>query len=179
MESFMKWTEFTKEQIDMATETLPIKKTDSIFGEIDKMRDRVMKRAYEIFDGKGQFFGGDLDNWLQAEHELLFEPSIELSEKDNEFFVNVAVPGMEPKDLEIEVTAEDLLVKGKTRHEHQENKGKVHTCEFQSGSLFRTIHFPKKVNPDKVKAEFKNGMLHFKAPIAEEQHAKKVMIEAA
>jgi HSP20 family protein len=163
----------------MATETLPIKKRESIFDEIEKVRDRIMRRAYEIFDGTGRSFGKDLDDWLQAERELLWMPAIELREEDDELFINVAAQGMEAKDLAIEVTPEDVLVKGETHHEHKEEKGKVHTCEFRSGSLFRTIHLPKKIDPDKVKAEFKNGMLLLKAPIAEEQRSRKVKIEAA
>jgi HSP20 family protein len=163
----------------MATETLPIKKTESIFDEMEKMRDRIMRRAYEIFDWNGRSFGKELDDWLQAERELLWKPSVELREKDDEFLIEVAVPGIEAKDLNIEVTPEDVLVRGEIRHDHKEEKGKVHTCEFQSGSLFRTIHLPKKIDPDKVKAEFKNGILNLKAPIAEEQRAKKVKIEAA
>ena len=86
---------------------------------------------------------------------------------------------MEAKDLNIEITPDDVLVKGETYHEHKEEKGKVHTCEFRSGSLFRTIHLPRKIDPDKVKAEFNNGMLRLKAPIAKEQQAKTVQINAA
>ena len=163
----------------MATETLPIRKSESIFDEIQKMNDRIMRRAYDIFTGNGGIFGKDLDNWLAAERELLWKPPIELREEDDEFLVNIAVPGIEAKDLEIEVTTEDLLVKGDAHHEHKEEKGKVHTCEFESGRLFRTIRFPKKIDPDKVKTEFKNGILRIKVPIAQEQRAKKVRIEAA
>jgi HSP20 family protein len=163
----------------MATESLPVKKSHSVLDQLQKVQDRIMQRAYEIFDGNGQIFGRDLDNWLQAETELLWKPAIELSEKDNEFLVKVAVPGVDAKDLNVEVTPEELLVKGESRHEQEEKKGKIHTTEIRSGSIFRTIRFPKKVNPDKVKAEFKNGMLTLTAQVAEEQQAKKVNIEAA
>jgi HSP20 family protein len=138
-----------------------------------------MCRAYDIFAGNGAIFGKDLDNWLAAERELLWKPAIELREKDNEFLVDVAMPGIDVKALEIEVTPDDVLIKGETPHEHKENKGIVHTCEFKAGSVFRTIHFPKQIDADNVKAEFKNGILHLKAPIAEEQRAGKVKIEAA
>jgi HSP20 family protein len=163
----------------MATETLPVKKTESIWDEMEKMHDRIVSRAYEIFDGNGQILGKDLDDWLQAERELLWEPSIELAEKDDEFLVRAAVPGMEAKDIQVEVTADDLLVKAETRHEHKEEKGKVYKCEFESGRLFRQIQFPKRIDPDKVKAEFKNGMLTITASIAKEQQTKKIAIAAA
>jgi HSP20 family protein len=159
--------------------TLPVRKSESIFDEIEKMNDRIMRRAHEIFLGNGSIFGQDLDNWFAAERELVWKPAIELHEKDDELFVNVAVSGVDPKDIEIEITPEDLLVKGEVRHEHTEDKGTVHTCEFASGHLFRTIHLPERIDPNKVKAEFKNGMLHLKAPIAKEQRARKVAAEAA
>ena len=161
------------------SETVPIKKTVSLFDELNLMRERIMQRAFEIFDSNGQVFGRDLDDWLQAERELTWNPSIELEEKDNEFRLLIGVPGVDPKDIDIEVTAEDILVKAEVRHEHEEKKGKVHVCEFASGNFFRTIHLPKRIDPDKVKAEFKSGMLTLKAEIAEEVQAKNISVGVA
>ena len=160
-------------------ETLPIRRSNSIFDEIDRMQDRVMRRAYDIFSSNGGIFGRDIEDWLQAERELVWKPAIELEEKDDEFLLQIATPGVDPKDIDIEVTPEDILVKAEVHHEHKEKKGEVYACEFASGNLFRSIHLPKRIDPDKVKAEFKNGMLSLKAPVAEEARAKKVTIEAA
>jgi HSP20 family protein len=156
-----------------------VQKKDSFWEQIQKMEDRIMRRAYDIFRGTGSEFGKDLDNWLAAERELVWKPPIELEEKDNQFKVQVAVAGVDPRDLKVEVTSEELLVKGETKTEKKEEKGEVHTSEFQSGSLFRSIRFPKKIDADKVKAEIKNGLLTITAPIAEEAKARKVDIHAA
>lgn len=160
-------------------ETLPIKKAKSIFDEMERMQERIMRRAYDIFTSNGGIFGRDIADWLQAERELVWKPSIELEEKDNEFRLQVAVPGVDPKDIDIEVTPEYILVKAEVHHEHKEEKGEVYACEFAFGNLFRSIHLPKKIDPDKVKAEFKNGLLSLKAPVAEEMRAKTVTVEAA
>ena len=160
-------------------ETLPVRKSKSIFDEMDRMRDRIMRRAYDIFSSNGGIFGRDIDNWFQAEQELVWKPPIELEEKDDEFLLQVATPGVDPKDIDIEVTPEDILVKADVHHEHKEKKVDVYACEFASGNLFRSIHLPKRIDPDKVKAEFKNGMLSLKAPVAAEARAKKVTVEAA
>ena len=160
-------------------ETLPIRRSKSIFDEIDRMQDRVVRRAYDIFSSNGGIFGRDIEDWLQAERELVWKPAIELEEKDDEFRLQIATPGVDPKDIDIEVTPEDILVKAEVHHEHKAKKGEVYACEFASGNLFRSIHLPKRIDPDKVKAEFKNGMLSLKAPVAEEARAKKVSIEAA
>jgi HSP20 family protein len=156
-----------------------VQKTESVWDQLQKIEDRIMRRAYDIFRGNGSVFGKDLDNWLAAERELVWKPAIELKEKDNQFEVKVAVAGIDAKDLIVEVTAEDVLVKGETKSEKKEEKGEVHTSEFQSGSLFRSIHFPKKVDADKVKAEVRNGLLTIVAPIAEEAKARKVNVQAA
>ena len=156
-----------------------VQKTESVWDQLQKMEERIMRRAYDIFHGNGGAFGKDLDNWLTAERELIWKPAIELKEKDTQFEVKIAVAGVDPKDLQVEVTSEDLLVKGETKTEKKDEKGEIHTSEFQSGSLFRSIHFPKKVDTDKVKAEVKNGLLTIVAPIAEEAKAKKVNVQAA
>jgi|SRR5215470_14946245 len=162
----------------MATQTLPVRKAESVFDEIERLNQQIMRRAYEIFAAGGGV-SNELDNWLSAERELVWKPAIELRERNKEFLIYIAVPGIDPADVSVEVTPDLLLVKGEFRHEHAEEEGEVHTCEFEAGSLFRVISFPKRVDPDKVKADFKNGILRVKASIAEEQKLKKVAIEAA
>jgi HSP20 family protein len=163
----------------MGTEVISIRKTESLLDTIQKTNDRITRRAYEIFKDNGSVLGRDLDHWLMAERELVWKPPIEVNERDGELYINVAMAGMQPKDLEIEITPDDLLVRGDVRREHNESTGTVHTCEFVSGSLFRAIHFPKRVDPNKAKAEFQNGMLYLKTPVAEEQRTRKTTAEAA
>ena len=163
----------------MASTTLPIRKAKALLDEFSSIQNRIMHRAYEIFDRSGQILGRDLDHWLQAELELVWKPHIELEEKDNEFRLQLGVPGVDPKNIDIEVTAEDIVVKAELSHEHKEKKGTIHICEFASGNLFRAVHLPKRIDPDKVKAEFKNGMLKVKAAIAKEARTKKVQVDAA
>ena len=160
-------------------ETVPIRKTPSIFEEMRQMEDRIMRRAFDVFSGNGGVFGRDLENWLQAERDLVWKPTVELCEKGDAFRLEAAVPGVDPKNIDIEVTPEDILLRGEIAHEHKEEKGTVHICEFDSGEMFRSIHLPKRINPDKVKAEFKNGMLYLTAEIAEEARVKKIKLEAA
>ena len=163
----------------MSTDTLPIRKTESIFDLIERMNEQISRRAYEIFEGRGGIAGNELDNWLAAERELRWQPPIELREKDNEFVLKMAAAGLNPKDIEIEVTPESLVLKGEVRHEHRDDTGTVHACEFESGTLFRAVHFPKKIDPAKMKAQLKNGMLHIKAPLAGGQGNRATASDAA
>ena len=160
-------------------DAVSIRKTSSIFDAMRDMQDQIMRRAYEIFEHNGSMLGRDLDNWTQAERELVWMPALELCEKDGRFQLEAAIAGIEAKDITIEVTPEDIVLKADIQHEHKEQKGIVHYCEFESGKMFRSIHLPKKIDPDKVKAEFKNGLLRLSAEIAVEARAKTITPEAA
>ena len=160
-------------------EPVAIRKISSILDEMTEMQDRIMRRAYDIFERNGRLHGRDLDHWLQAERELLWKPAVELHEANDEFVLEAAVSGVNPEGIEIEVTPDDIVLKADTHHEHEEKKGTVHICEFASGKMYRSIHLPKKINPDKVKAEFKNGLLRLTAEVAAEARDKKIKTEAA
>lgn len=148
----------------------------SFFDEVHKVREEIAKRAREIFDSNG-IVGRDLENWLTAEREVLWEPSIEVSEKDNRFVTKVAVAGVDPKDLQVQVTPDELLIAAESKHEHTETKGEVHCCEFATGKLFRRVRFSKRVDPDKSTAQLKNGMLHVITPIAEGLLPKRLPVQ--
>src|SRR5262245_28718682 len=140
-------------------DTVPIRKPSSIFDQMRDMQEHIMRRAYEIFERNGGVVGRDLENWSEAERELMWRPAFELSEKDGKFQLEAAVAGLETKDIDIEVTPEDIILKANVQHQHTDAKGTVHYCEFDSGKMFRSIHLPKRINPDKVRAELKNGLL--------------------
>ena len=156
-----------------------IHRADSILHEMKIMHDHIRQRAYEIFLQDGSQSGRDLEYWFRAEDELLLKPTVELLEKDRKFRLEVALPGADTKDISIAVTPEEIVFKASIRHEHKEDIGEVHICEFETGELFRSVNLPKKIDPDRVKAEFRNGLLRVTAEIAEEQRAKKATSEAA
>jgi HSP20 family molecular chaperone IbpA len=154
---------------------IPIRAQGSIANAISRLNEQIMRRAYQIFEDRGGIPGSELDNWLTAENELVWKPPIELSEKNNELLLSMAVPGVDPRDIQVEATPEELVVRAETRHEHREDEGPIHSCEFHSGSMFRVVRFPKRIDPDHVRAEFKNGMLKVHAPVS----VRSVEIDAA
>jgi HSP20 family protein len=158
-----------------------IRKTESLWDQLQKMEEQITNRAYDIFRGSGSNFGDELQNWLTAEREMIWKPAMEMKEKDDKFEIQMAVAGVDPKDITLEVTENDLLVRGETKSEKKEKdeKGEVYTSEFQSGTLFRNIQFPKRIDPDKVKAGMKNGLLMITAPISPDAKARRVTIQAA
>jgi HSP20 family protein len=161
----------------MAKNEIEVKKAESVFDELDRLHQAVSERAYDLF--RSGNWGGALADWLSAERDLITKPAIELSEKDGQFEVKAALPGVDAKDLDVQITATDLLIKGETTHEKKTDKGTVHVSEFSSGRIFRSIEFPKPIDPNSAKAECKDGMLRLTATIAKTASAKKVDVKAA
>ena len=158
---------------------IAVRKSESFWDQIQQMEERILRRAHDIFLNNGSEVGKDLQNWLAAEKELVWKPAIQLKEKSDSFELEVDVAGVEPKDLKIEATPDDILIKGSTERTEKKQEGEVRVSEFQSGTLFRSVHFPKQVDPGKVKAGLKNGLLTITAPIAEQAKARRVNIQVA
>jgi HSP20 family protein len=163
----------------MAKNDVELRKTDSIRGEMERLERAISQRAYDLFRMNGTPWGSALADWLSAERSLVWKPAVELRQKDNQFEVLAATAGVDPEDLDVQVTPDDLLIKGKVDHEHTAQEGDVHVCEFKSGQMFRSVHFPQKIDPATVKAEYKDGMLHLTAIIAKSAEATKVPVKAA
>src|SRR5437667_12593779 len=102
-------------------EVVPIQESSSISDEIKNIEKRIMQRAFEIFQNNG-VLGRDLENWMQAEQELVWKPALELSERNGEFQLEAAVSGVDAKDIEVEVTSEDIILKAYIHNYHKGNK---------------------------------------------------------
>ena len=149
-----------------------VQRSETLWDQIHRMEERITRRAHEIFEANGSTFGRELDDWFQAEKELVWKPAVELKEKESHFELQAALAGMDPKEIRIEVTPEELLIRSDTKFERRDEKGELCYTEFQSGTLFRSIRFPKRVDPNRVKADYRNGLLSVTAPIAEEARAR-------
>ena len=80
------------------------------FEPIDRLFDEIRQRAFSLFEERGRVSGHDLDDWLQAEREVLWSPPAELIEKEKEFQARVAVPGFEAKDIRITALPDAIVI---------------------------------------------------------------------
>jgi len=104
-------------------------------------------------------------------------PSLDLAESNNALEVRMDIPGMEAKDIEIQVNANVLTVSGE-RKEEREEKGKTyHRVERRVGAFSRSVTLPCPVKEDAVDAQYKNGILTIKLPKTEEAKARKITVK--
>jgi HSP20 family protein len=105
-------------------------------------------------------------------------PALDLYEKDGRYMLDVAVPGYEPKDVNIEVNGNAVTISG-THTESDEKKGaRFHRREIRSGSFRRTVSLPQDIDPDKVDATISKGVLTLALSPTKPIAAKKIAIKS-
>ena len=146
---------------------LPVRQEDA-----DPFRD-FQRQMNRLFD---DFFGG----FPLAERETgagwapaAFTPRVDVSETDTEVKVSAELPGMDEKDISVELQDDVLVLRGEKKRE-QEEKGKNWYRREQSwGSFQRAIELPAGVDAGKAKAQFKKGVLTFTAPKRPEEQVRR------
>ncbi len=151
----------------MGRKPLPIRRE-----EADPFRNfqRQMNRLFDEFFGEAPLAerGGE-PAWAPA----AFTPRVDISETDAEVKVSAELPGMDEKDISVELQDDMLVLRGEKKSE-QEEKGKNWFRREQSyGSFHRIIELPAGVDAGKAKAQFKKGVLTFTAPKRPEEHARR------
>ena len=157
--------------------SLPVKQIEieNVFDRIQQVYDSIARRAFEIFDNNGKWFGHDLDDWLKAESELLHPVHLEIAESEDNLTVRAEVPGFNTKELQINVEPRRLTISGKHEAEEESKKGKTIYSERCAKEIMRVVALPADVDSSKVTATLKDGVLNIELPKA--AHAKTVRVE--
>jgi len=161
------------------TDLIPWKKSDE---NALAMRRRELDPFAQFRHDVDQMFNGMLGDWTGPMNLLerrlgSWMPQIDVRETAKEIRITAELPGMEEKDLEVSFLDGALTIKGEKNEEHEEDKGEVHRSERQYGMFGRTIPLPAEVDPDKVKAAFKKGVLKIILPKTKEAQANRRLIQ--
>ncbi len=95
---------------------------------------------------------------------LSWQPAIELQDTEDNLVVRAEIPGVEGKDIDIQVTREAVAISGEHRFEKKTEEKGFFRSEFRYGSFQRVIPLPVPIQNDQAKAEFKNGILVLTLP---------------
>jgi len=102
-------------------------------------------------------------------------PRLNLWEDDSSFVVEAEVPGLIMDDLDVQVVGDELIVKGRWP-DKGEDEICYHVQERHTGEFSRTLSFPKEVQPDKVEASMKNGLLTVTLPKTSVARVRKINV---
>ena len=126
----------------MVKKIKPVSRTEKIEAEINRI-------AAEVFFQKREFFGLD-EIWV---------PCVDISEKRNEIVVEIEVPGVSQKDINILLHSNRLEITGVKREKLSLGKKRYLRLEREYGNFRRYIFLPSIVIPDKATASLENGVL--------------------
>jgi HSP20 family protein len=149
--------------------------THSLYDYMNELYDKIAQRAFSFFERDGRIHGHDLEHWLSAEADFLTPVPLELSESDTEFMVRAEVPGFSDKEIEIVAEPGRLFITAKAEKKTEEKKKTLYS-EFSSKEIFRSIALPTEIDPEKVTAVLKNGVLEISMHKA--KPVKKVTVTA-
>jgi HSP20 family protein len=106
------------------------------------------------------------------EEGVTFAPPAEMEETDDAIHLRLEVPGMEPKDLDVQVTRDAVAISGERKSERKAGEQGMRRSEFRYGSFRRVIPLPSQVKNTETQAEYKDGVLHLNLPKSEEERTK-------
>ncbi len=132
--------------------------------EIDRMRQNMDRWL------------GDREGVLPTLRSGVF-PLVNLTENKDSFFIRAELPGVEKDDLTIQATANSVSVSGERKIPAEEEGARYHRKEREAGKFSRMITLGSEIQPDKVEATLKNGILTITVPKAEIAKPKQITVK--
>lgn len=152
----------------MMTRWTPSEVGPSLLDRMDRELGR-MDRLWEDFTrplGRAAGWGGEFD-------EL---PAIELREGEGEYVLKADVPGLRREELEVDVAADHVTLRGNHEEEREEREGDCMCSERGARRFERTVGLPGEVRVDDVKASMKDGVLTLHLPKAHETSVRRIEV---
>jgi HSP20 family protein len=154
------------------------------YPRVDRRNAKMPIMKYNPFNTETDDFPSGLRVFQDSLSRLLSEPTsrpwspaVDIYETENELVLKADVPEVDPKQVAIQMENGTLTVKGERRFDEQKNGRGFHRIERGYGSFVRAFSLPDTVDPEKVKADYKNGVLTIMLPKKEVAKPRTVNVE--
>lgn len=132
---------------------------------------RFAEQMDRLFDDLG--FGPSPDIQLLSRGAPMWSPPVETFERDDRMVVRVDLPGLKPSDVNLELTEEGLVIQGERRDEREQREGGYYRTERRYGTFVRLVPLPEGIDPAKVEATFRDGVLEVAVPLSQAQSRRR------
>jgi HSP20 family protein len=122
-----------------------------------------------LFDGAG---------WDDDIAASVWNPAVEVEEREQEFVVRVELPGVAKEDVHVTTHANMLTLRGEKKQQLESKESNYHRTERSYGSFQRSFTLPGSVKNDRIEASFKDGILEVVVPKAEDAKARTIDVKA-
>jgi len=146
-------------------------KQKDVFDPVSEF-DRLQEEINRLFD---------FDRYapMHGIFDRVSSPSIDVIESENDFTVACDLPGVDIKDIELSIADNILTLKGEKKEEKSAKETKVYRKEAWSGAFQRTLNLPNTVDPNKIEAVMRNGVLVITLPKKEEVKPKQITVKVS
>lgn len=139
-----------------------------IFPEMESLR----RQMDQIFDEL--VVSNPVSN--SRDYAALWKPAIELQDHTEYFLLKIALPGIDGKDVDVQVTKDTVAISGEVRSTNQESQNNYVRSEFHYGKFQRLISLPTNIVNEQVEAKFDQGILTLTLPKQESQRRTVVKL---
>jgi len=143
------------------------------FEEMKRFR-KEMNRLFDTFLGS-EFTERALPDKtnIKKDMQLFRQPLSDLKETDKELIASIEIPGVDKKDIQLQITENNLEVKVEKKQEMRFNKKGFLKTERSYKGFYRSMSLPSRVIPEQAKASYKNGVLEVVMPKDEKKRPEK------
>ncbi len=143
---------------------------------------------YQPFGSLSRRFWPELDEVRETLDRLMGEfpsradswyPAVDIIEREKEFLVRAELPGIEAKDVKVELRDGILTISGERKEEREGETGNYHRVERTYGRFHRSFVLPQAVDAAKVEATSKGGILEIRLPKSEAALPKQIPVKSA
>lgn len=136
------------------------------------------KNLQDFFNGDMEpFFPRNLMDFFDPETVRAVHPKVNIVENEDEFLLTAEVPGMEEKDINVEINEGVLSLRGNTKEEKETKEDNYRIREYRSQNFERSFRLGDQVDPEKVVAKLEKGILRVSLGKKEIAKPKKVEIK--
>jgi len=140
------------------------------FRDLVSVQDRMNRIFDEAFRGQGRATD---DEWALGGS---WAPAVDIFEHEGNLVLKAELPGVDPKDVDVRVENNVLTLRGERKFESEVKREQYHRVERAYGSFSRSFTLPSAVDTEKIKAEYKDGVLRVTLPQREEAKPKQIAV---
>ncbi|WP_404377608.1 Hsp20/alpha crystallin family protein [Vreelandella aquamarina] len=150
---------------------LPVSRSLNPLEEFDRLMEGFFERSWLKPFFKDDVFKERLGFFAQS------NPKIDIIDREKELVVRAEMPGVDRKELDIEITGHSVMLKGQRSGESEEKKDEYYHSEIWQGAFSRTIALPVNIDPQHAEAKFKDGILTITMPKVKQALRRKLEVE--
>ena len=132
---------------------------EGFFDELEETYQSISRRAYALFEGRGRQDGHDLDDWLQAEADILIPVRAGIEDSRHQLTVRALVPSFDGDEIKIKLEPRRLIIHGSAKRSGGREIGEQGGVGQIPNRVAHAVDLPDEVDPESVSATLKEGAL--------------------